>query len=783
MEEFGHSVKFPDLWQSEAVSALCQGKDAVVHAPTGAGKTYIFELFFTRHFKGRAVYTVPTRALANDKFREWRAQGWNVGIATGDYSFNTSAPLVVATLETQKFRILEGDAADLMVVDEYQLISDPRRGANYELAIAAAPKSTRLLLLSGSVANRQDVVDWLERLGRRAALIEHGARPVPLGEVFSESITSEISFSARGAWGRLVRKIESLEMSPVLIFAPKRIDAEIIASKIAEEFKNEPPMEIPREKLARAGRKLGGLLRRRVAFHHSGLSAHQRCDLVEALAKAGELRAVVATTGLGAGVNFSMRSVIIADREYEAEGKTQTLRPDEMLQMYGRAGRRGLDKLGYAICLPSKPRLSDAKEISISRPKFLDWSAFLRLMDAAAREGKNPAAAAKNFASRLFAKEKIDLGFDRAKNALNSRAKNADGARIEMQNSQGLWQRRTPTSTCALKDALFFDGKVWRKFLEAKRALSLLKIGSVCALPSKEFGIKARVATQVGENLFRLNKSIIARLRKEIPPEDRAILSHGGSTIKTLRRRFLKYVPRLFCGAETEILQVEGGALWALLSAKNCAAKVYKDSYGANLFNPPMREVLVKDAYNFEALSGIKTATQNEASPAQLWLKFGLVDKNFRPTTRGKICSLFNSGEGLAIAAALEDETFEIDELFYELANLRAGARFERSSKIRSASSRLADICRIKYGICDVPGYLHKGEPIGYGEGAAELMRKLENGANCADLEDEILRRGDIERARLEWESLINHIANCPELDSPRFAALQRLARAASLKK
>ncbi len=99
------SVTVPDLWQQEAVSALGKGQDVVVHAPTGAGKTLIFELWSKMGKpKGKAVYTVPTRALANDKLAEWRARGWPVGIATGDLSENLDAPILTATLETQKSR-------------------------------------------------------------------------------------------------------------------------------------------------------------------------------------------------------------------------------------------------------------------------------------------------------------------------------------------------------------------------------------------------------------------------------------------------------------------------------------------------------------------------------------------------------------------------------------------------------------------------------------------------------------------------------------------------------
>ena len=174
-------VAIPDLWQQEAVAALREGRDVVVQAPTGAGKTFIFELWSKQgKNRGQAIYTVPTRALANDKLAEWRARGWEVGIATGDLSENLSAPVLVATLETQKHRLIRGDGPALLVVDEYQMLGDPDRGLNYELALALAPPSTQLLLLSGSVANPQQVVKWLERLGRQAALIrfERKAREI-----------------------------------------------------------------------------------------------------------------------------------------------------------------------------------------------------------------------------------------------------------------------------------------------------------------------------------------------------------------------------------------------------------------------------------------------------------------------------------------------------------------------------------------------------------------------------------------------------------------------------
>ena len=104
-----NQVAVPDLWQQQAVTALREGCDVVVQAPTGAGKTMVFELWSNQgRNRGQAIYTVPTRALANDKLAEWRARGWDVGIATGDLAENLGAPVLVATLETQKNRLIQG---------------------------------------------------------------------------------------------------------------------------------------------------------------------------------------------------------------------------------------------------------------------------------------------------------------------------------------------------------------------------------------------------------------------------------------------------------------------------------------------------------------------------------------------------------------------------------------------------------------------------------------------------------------------------------------------------
>src|SRR6187402_768490 len=115
---FPINLSLPDLWQQEAVRYVKAGRDVVVDAPTGAGKTRIFELLVEGGLRGQAIYTVPTRALANDK-----------------------------RLESQRERLLHGEGPALLVIDEYQMIGDPVRGLAYELSIAVTPQDTRLLLL------------------------------------------------------------------------------------------------------------------------------------------------------------------------------------------------------------------------------------------------------------------------------------------------------------------------------------------------------------------------------------------------------------------------------------------------------------------------------------------------------------------------------------------------------------------------------------------------------------------------------------------------------------
>ncbi len=266
-------LHLPDLWQQDAVRHLKSGADVIIDAPTGAGKTRVFELFLKTPEAarlGQAVYTVPTRALANDKWHEWRALGWNVGIATGDIAENLHAPVLVATLETQRERILSGNAPGFLILDEYQMLADAQRGLNYEMAMALPPVSTRLLLLSGSVRNPSDIAEWLRRLGRRVELIQVQERPVPLDQLPIENLP-RVPDSVHGFWPRIAAAAVLAGLTPLLLFAPRRRDAEKMATQIAAALPVDSPAPMTPGDQNLLGRDLARLLQHRVAFHHSGL--------------------------------------------------------------------------------------------------------------------------------------------------------------------------------------------------------------------------------------------------------------------------------------------------------------------------------------------------------------------------------------------------------------------------------------------------------------------------------------------------------------------------------
>lgn len=193
----------PDDFQLDAVDFVThQGVDVMVSAPTGSGKTWIAEQSIRRTLEegGTAWYTSPLKALSNDKFREFgRIFGpENVGLITGDRKVNPDAKIKIATTEIYRnglYDVMNGISysdsyatARLVVFDEVHYLGDRERGVVWEESIIYTPASTRILMLSATVGNAQELADWVAwTRGVECRLVLHPERPVPLRTAFVQA--------------------------------------------------------------------------------------------------------------------------------------------------------------------------------------------------------------------------------------------------------------------------------------------------------------------------------------------------------------------------------------------------------------------------------------------------------------------------------------------------------------------------------------------------------------------------------------------------------------------
>ena len=808
-----NQVTVPDLWQQQAVSALREGMDVVVQAPTGSGKTLIFELWSNQGKpRGQAIYTVPTRALANDKLAEWRARGWNVGIATGDLAENLDAPVIVATLETQKNRLIRGDGPTLLVVDEYQMIGDADRGLNYELALGLAPPQTQLLLLSGSVANPQDLVKWFTRLGRKALLVRHDHRPVPLEEVEANNLNYHVPSEIRGYWPRFVAKALAENLGPILIFAPRRQATEVLAAEIARQLPAPNPLTLSYEQKQLVGDHLAKMLKGRVAYHHSGLSYAARAGVIEPLAKAGQLRVVVATMGLAAGINFSLRSVTLAADSYRRDHVEYPLRPDEILQMFGRAGRRGIDEIGYVLVNANGVRLREGTPAHLSRSGLVDWSALLGIMAAAAELGRDPFTEAVRIQQRLFTTKPIFLGVEESlKNPETPCGLKTDSERArhvrqrvrEILNSRGEWEPMPPCAERPVREICVPASRV--KPANDQRPMTAVAVDAsadpTLANGHPVSGHSLLPALSVPAALEKLGQGALEIIRDEdglktygrsatvadVLSDDRILIakwirrftnwSGRQATLALWNERLVPLVEKKFAAQKTPVIRFErrGQRIVALLNIADLTLKVPVDAHGVAICKPVEREVVPEDCARCDLMNICRNLNAG-MGVAMLWRRLSLVDAGGVPTRRGRIVSFFQQEDGLAVAAALEDEKFPLDELIYELANLDAGFRF--CGEENRWAGRIPLACHRLYGLQTIPGYLENGVPPRYGSGAEKIVANVHKSPlSKSTWVTQFLGAGDIDRIIIEWRSLLRQIGKAPSLDWARWTALQAMAK------
>lgn len=395
----------PSDFQVAALEAV-MGRDTIVVAPTGSGKTWIAEQAISRFLAEghRSWYTTPLKALSNQKYDVFREMfgEQNVGLLTGERRENSQAPIIVATTEVLRNLLYAtpttGEiSADFIVLDEAHYLADPERGVTWEEVIILAPQESRMLLLSATIANADELAGWMKEVrGQEPALVlvDSKERPVPLryglldrfGRPLPLEIVNDLPSKALKhlLWHGvhpvdIVQCLRKRNLLPAIIFLPRRRDCDE-AVRMFRQFR----MEEGREEREAMFMELAQLFPRLwehpmasflvdagVAPHHAGhLTAWKIA--VERMLRAGLVRAVFATTTLAAGLDVPARTVVLPTLRVRDEQGERTLTALEFHQMTGRAGRRGKDKIGFVLITPHhRHDFVWAKELVRSEPEDL----------------------------------------------------------------------------------------------------------------------------------------------------------------------------------------------------------------------------------------------------------------------------------------------------------------------------------------------------------------------------------------------------------------------------
>jgi superfamily II DNA/RNA helicase len=353
--------------QEDALLAwFTSDQGVLVCAPTGMGKTLIAHaaLFEALHTGKVAYYTTPLIALTEQKFHElqaaavrWGFHADDVGLVTGNRRVNPNARVLVVVAEILLNRLLHAEAFDFehvatVVMDEFHSFADPERGIVWELSLALLPAHVRLLLLSATVGNAAEFMNWLERChGRKVTLVESKERKVPLAFhwVPDQLLGEQLVLMARGdAHGRTL---------PALVFCFNRDECWSVAEHLKGlpllSESQKPPLHAEVGNLdwsQGVGPKMKQMLHRGVGVHHAGLLPKYR-RVVERLFERKLLAVCICTETLAAGINLPARSVVLTALVKGPYGKERLVEPSVAHQIFGRAGRPQYDDRGYVFAL------------------------------------------------------------------------------------------------------------------------------------------------------------------------------------------------------------------------------------------------------------------------------------------------------------------------------------------------------------------------------------------------------------------------------------------------
>ncbi|MDE0553114.1 MAG: DEAD/DEAH box helicase [Candidatus Poribacteria bacterium] len=402
-----------DRFQEEAIEAINRDASVIVTAPTGAGKTVIAEYAVEKCIgeNRRVIYTAPIKALSNQKYRDFYAEyGDKIGIVTGDVVLNPYAQVLLMTTEIFRNTIFDDierlQDVSYVIFDEIHYINDIERGTVWEESLIFAPQHIKFVCLSATIPNIDSFTEWMQSVRDiDIEIVEELNRPVPLehhlyfqdyGIGNLKHIPHIRSMAQREARKRkydadddpapalpsdfietrLIPHLRREKQLPCLYFCFSRKGCEQNANALAygshlqllnkkqqtrilEQFDALcVQFDIVDEKKINDFRRL---ISRGIAYHHAGMLPTLK-EVVERLFTSGLIQLLFTTETFAVGINMPACTVVFDSLEkYDGIG-FRHLKAREYHQMAGRAGRRGIDTIGY-VYAQIIPAYADSNEI------------------------------------------------------------------------------------------------------------------------------------------------------------------------------------------------------------------------------------------------------------------------------------------------------------------------------------------------------------------------------------------------------------------------------------
>ncbi|MEQ1698617.1 MAG: DUF3516 domain-containing protein [Ilumatobacteraceae bacterium] len=335
--------------QEEAALALAAGEHVVLATPTGSGKSLVAMagIALALNDGKRAVWTAPIKALVAEKFFDLvdLLGAEQVGLATGDASINSDAPVLVCTAEVLANNALAlgtRSEFEFACLDEFHYYADPDRGWAWQIPLLELTHC-QMLLASATLGDMSAITTDLEqRSGRGVSEVTSVHRPTPLYHQWRMTTVADSVLDA-------VRD----GLSPVYVVHANQAAAidraqSLVSTNITTRAQREAiAAAMKGVKMGRGfGETLDRLLRNGVGVHHAGMLPRYR-RLVERLAGEGLLPAICGTDTLGVGVNIPIRTVLMTALTKFDGSRVRIFTAREFHQLAGRAGRPGFDPDGH----------------------------------------------------------------------------------------------------------------------------------------------------------------------------------------------------------------------------------------------------------------------------------------------------------------------------------------------------------------------------------------------------------------------------------------------------